>query len=103
MQVQANGSQYLANLVVQFARDVLAFSFLGFEQTARICLQCLLCPFALGDVPRRTLNSDRNSVLVDHSTAYFYRLARAILANDLSLVGSFDRSVQLDAKTLTSV
>ena len=93
MQVKANRSQDLANLIVQFACNVLAFGFLCFEQAARICLQNFLRPSALCDVPRRTLNTDCHSIFIDHATTYFYRPGLTVLANDLSFVRRFDRSV----------
>src|SRR2546421_12799607 len=103
MQVEADRSQDLANLVVQFAGDVLALGFLCLQQTPRVSLQSFLVPLALGYVSRRTLDADCHSVLIDHATTYFHRLAGAILSGDLSFVSGFDRSVQLNAKALARV
>jgi len=47
LQVDSHGGQYLANLVVQFAREALPLSFLGLDQSARVNLQSFLRAFGV--------------------------------------------------------
>ena len=57
-QIHSQHRQFLAEIIVKFAREVLACRLLGFDEPGRQCLQFLLIP-ANGSLILRALNHFR--------------------------------------------
>src|SRR5258708_11201532 len=103
LQVDSHGRQYLANLVVQLAREALPLSFLRLDQPARVSLQCFLRPSALRHVTRRALDADGLAILINQAANNFNRHPPSILGNQIDLVSRLTFYIQLLTKIFAHV
>src|SRR5258708_5687443 len=103
LQVDSYGREYLANLVVQLAREALPLSFLRLDQPARVSLQCFLRTPALRHVTRRALDADGLAILINQAANNFNRHPPSILGNQIDLVSRLTFYIQLLTKIFAHV